>query len=135
MVDDWDRVERDPDWSASEQREFIERLQQGLRDDLRVLVDQVNRAAGGEPRIMMLVGGDIAELGVAGQPGGQRRYNSAWLLAADGTIASRYSKTHRVMFGEFVPIVDWFPALPMDPHAHGTDFGRGTGCDAQWGSG
>ncbi len=111
VVRDWDRVQRAPDWSAAEQQEYIGRLQQALRDDLRLLVDQVNQAAGGKQRIMMLVGGDIVELGVAGEPGGQRRFNSAWMLSSDGAIASRYSKVHRVMFGEFIPVVDWFPAL------------------------
>lgn len=41
-----------------------------------------------------------------------RRYNSAYLVHADGTIAAeRFDKIHRVPFGEYLPWVEWFPWL------------------------
>lgn len=45
-------------------------------------------------------------------PGDQEvPYNSALFLDDEGKIESRYYKMHRVMFGEYIPIVDLFPVL------------------------
>jgi apolipoprotein N-acyltransferase len=46
---------------------------------------------------------------VTDEGGRPRRYNSALLLGADGKPAARYDKIHRVPFGEYVPLLDWFP--------------------------
>jgi apolipoprotein N-acyltransferase len=44
------------------------------------------------------------------EPGRQlRRYNSALLIRPDGQANGRYDKIHRVPFGEYVPLRDWFP--------------------------
>jgi apolipoprotein N-acyltransferase len=40
-----------------------------------------------------------------------RRYNSAVLVRPDGTLGGRYDKLHRVVFGEFIPLVETFPWL------------------------
>jgi len=40
-----------------------------------------------------------------------RRYNSAVLIRPDGTLAGRYDKLHRVVFGEYIPFVEAFPWL------------------------
>jgi len=43
--------------------------------------------------------------------GRELRYNSAIYVAADGKLRGRYDKVHRVMFGEYVPLGEWFPWL------------------------
>jgi apolipoprotein N-acyltransferase len=40
-----------------------------------------------------------------------QRYNSAILIGKDGQVAGRYDKVHRVPFGEYVPLRDWFPFM------------------------
>jgi apolipoprotein N-acyltransferase len=39
------------------------------------------------------------------------RYNTAILIKADGQVAGRYDKIHRVPFGEYVPFKDWLPFM------------------------
>ncbi len=39
------------------------------------------------------------------------RYNSAVLLSPNGVPAGRYDKIHRVVFGEYIPLVDWIPLM------------------------
>ncbi|WP_147274197.1 apolipoprotein N-acyltransferase [Bremerella cremea] len=36
-------------------------------------------------------------------------YNAAIHVGDEGSIVTRYEKTHPVMFGEYVPLGDWFP--------------------------
>jgi apolipoprotein N-acyltransferase len=56
-----------------------------------------------------------------------RTYNSAVLIRPDGTLAGRYDKLHRVVFGEYIPFVETFPWLrnltPFGAH-FGIDAGR-----------
>lgn len=59
-------------------------------------------------RIPNLVGVNCTELDANGR---RSRFNSAVLIDADGRAVARYDKMHRVPFGEFVPMVDWFPFL------------------------
>ena len=55
-----------------------------------------------------------------------RTFNSAVVVRPDGTLAGRYDKLHRVVFGEFIPLVETFPWLrrltPFPP-----DFGISPG--------
>ena len=55
-----------------------------------------------------LVGGTVLE--TRGEKM-ESRFNSAILIRADGRVDGRYNKIHRVPFGEFVPLVDWFPFM------------------------
>lgn len=43
--------------------------------------------------------------------GDEQIFNSAAMVARDGTIVGRYDKMHRVLFGEYVPWSDEFPWL------------------------
>jgi apolipoprotein N-acyltransferase len=40
-----------------------------------------------------------------------RTYNSAVLVGSDGVLSGRYDKLHRVVFGEYIPLVETFPWL------------------------
>lgn len=44
-------------------------------------------------------------------PGRPRVYNASLLADPSGNIESRYYKTQAVMFGEYIPFLDWFPWL------------------------
>jgi apolipoprotein N-acyltransferase len=63
----------------------------------------------------VLVGLERWHLAAAAKPGTDppppRRYNSAAIVARDGTIVGTYDKIHRVMFGEYIPFADWLPSL------------------------
>jgi apolipoprotein N-acyltransferase len=55
------------------------------------------------------------------------KYNSALLIGADGRGGARYDKIHRVPFGEYVPLVDWFPwmnALAPYDYPYAVDSGE-----------
>ncbi len=52
-------------------------------------------------------------------------YNSAVLVQPPGRITGRYLKNHLVMFGEYVPLADWFPILQqMTPIGRGLKSGQ-----------
>jgi apolipoprotein N-acyltransferase len=56
-----------------------------------------------------------------------RTYNSAVLVRPDGTLAGRYDKLHRVVFGEYIPFVETFPWLrSLTPV--GAQIDAGAGC-------
>lgn len=41
----------------------------------------------------------------------QQHYNAVALIERPGIISTRYFKNHRVLFGEYIPLADWFPWL------------------------
>ncbi len=52
-------------------------------------------------------------------------FNSALLINRDGDVIDRYFKIHRVIFGEYVPLQEWFPALDrLTPIGKGLTPGR-----------
>lgn len=57
-----------------------------------------------------------------------RTFNSAALVRPDAGLTARYDKLHRVIFGEYIPLVEYFPALQSFTPYRG-DFGiqRGRG--------
>jgi apolipoprotein N-acyltransferase len=52
----------------------------------------------------MVMPGDDGEMKYEG-------FNSAVLVDRSGNIVATYDKMHRVPFGEFIPLADWFPFL------------------------
>ena len=44
-------------------------------------------------------------------PSTNSTYNAAVLIGKEGVIENRYFKNHRVMIGEYTPILEYFPAL------------------------
>ncbi len=64
------------------------------------------------PDVQMLAGSQTWRLPEKGEPtpaGGLQVYNSALVINGEGRITSRYFKNHRVLFGEYVPLGDYFP--------------------------
>jgi len=49
--------------------------------------------------------------GTTYDPAKEQFYNSAILMAPDGSVRKRYFKNHRVLLGEYVPLADRFPLI------------------------
>lgn len=91
-----------PEWVTYAQAEFA--------DFSKRLVAQLNQLNEGKHRdagLNLILGTTTWELGR--QP--SRRYNSALLIQADGTVGAEYAKMHPLMFGEYLPGGDLFPWL------------------------
>ncbi len=78
-----------------------------------------------------LVKATVSSLGVPLLFGGytsdlQHDYNAGILVSADGTLGGRYLKQELLIFGEYMPFGDFFPALKTLNPMMG-DFGRGPG--------
>lgn len=45
------------------------------------------------------------------QPSDYQFFNAAFLLSPEGKVVSSYRKRHLVIFGEYIPLLDWLPFL------------------------
>jgi apolipoprotein N-acyltransferase len=57
---------------------------------------------------------------------GEKDYNSAVILGADGNVEATYKKQVLLIFGEYIPFTDLFPSI-KDLNPQMGDFGRGPG--------
>ena len=63
-------------------------------------------------KMWMIVGSDDAEpRGRGAKPNVSDYFNSSFLVSPDGQLVERYNKRNLVIFGEYVPLVDWLPFL------------------------
>jgi apolipoprotein N-acyltransferase len=99
------RAQTMDDLPASFSPSDYEQYQAEFGSILSAYAEQINQAESG--RTHFLVGGTSLEL----QPNRSRVFNAALLLSPDGKIGSRYFKKHLVMFGEYIPLGEWFPII------------------------
>ena len=67
-------------------------------------------------KVFMVFGADDSELKRGAAPDSNRSadynfYNSAFLLSPEGKVVSTYRKRRLVLFGEYIPLLDWLPFL------------------------
>ncbi|MCY3007581.1 MAG: hypothetical protein NTV29_16595, partial [Planctomycetota bacterium] len=65
------------------------------------------RLASGGPLPNLLVGTDVIDI----RQGAMDRYNSAVWIGNSGQPIDYYAKSHLVMFGEYIPVLSWFPSV------------------------
>ena len=75
-------------------------------------------------KVWMVIGADDAEL-TPGTRDDVSFYNSSFLINPAGHLVSSYRKRRLVMFGEYVPLSEWFPFLKRLAHVQG-EFTPGT---------
>jgi len=106
----WDLAPEVPDALPMDREQLsivYEKLDRANEFKLRRL-----RSAVGGPLPNLLMGTDVIEI----NRGVMDRYNSAlWIPSATARNGSDqldyYSKSHLVMFGEYIPILSWFPSI------------------------
>lgn len=106
----------DADAAPEEGEEWTPEMLRQRADDFRRLIAVTARTLD-KP---MLLGIPTAEFG----SGTVKGYNSVLSVDAEGKPLGRYDKQHRVMFGEYIPLADWFPWLyKMTPLTGGIEAG------------
>lgn len=98
-------------------RQHVALAQDNLRrvnQDLLALLNS-NSTMSATNGIHLIAGTDIHDLSVVDTP----TYNSAILFRPDGKVRDIYRKSHLVMFGEYIPLGNYFPwlynLLPIGP--------------------
>tara|TARA_B110000263_G_scaffold249764_1_gene268417 strand:+ start:3604 stop:5112 length:1509 start_codon:yes stop_codon:yes gene_type:complete len=98
-------------------RQHVAIVQDNLRrvnQDLLALLNS-NSTVPATNGIHLIAGTDIHDLSVVDTP----TYNSAILFRPDGKVRDIYRKSHLVMFGEYIPLGNYFPwlynLLPIGP--------------------
>ncbi len=89
------------DWQWSNDQ-FRTALRQGARSTQRKLAKLADQY-----RTPLLLGIDAVHYGAHRTT----LFNTAVLVAPNGDVTGRYDKMHRVLFGEYMPFVDWIPWL------------------------
>ena len=99
-----------PDLSKQQFRENIAAAQAAFETHVTSTLAVINGGQGNQPtprHIAQIVGTGVYHF----QNGKQDRYNAALLLSPAGEVAGHYYKMHRVMFGEYIPLGDWWPGI------------------------
>ncbi|HBO43272.1 MAG TPA: apolipoprotein N-acyltransferase [Planctomycetaceae bacterium] len=93
---------RPPTWWKESPEEFRERLPRVIEESRGYIADLALQMD-----VPMLLGVETVFHG----ENGDKYFNSAVLASPDGKLSERYDKMHRVLFGEYVPLTNWFPAI------------------------
>ncbi|PHS07014.1 MAG: apolipoprotein N-acyltransferase [Blastopirellula sp.] len=102
-------------WEASENATSPENYDRGTDEEFRALIKDnqkyfvatVNYWATQRWQTPLLLGTSARRY----ERGHEKIFNSAIFIDQQGRIAERYDKMHPVLFGEYVPLGDWFPWL------------------------